>query len=65
MEVVGLWECDKGRIVIRRDQLKTLESYAGTLLHESAHATSGAGDVSREFELELTNIIGQISVKST
>ena len=65
MEVSGLWEYDKGRITIKRTQLKTLESYAGTLLHESAHATSGAGDVSREFELELTNIIGQISVKST
>jgi len=64
-EAVGLWEPDKGRLVIKREQLKNLESYAGTLLHEAAHALSGAGDVSREFESELTNIIGQISARST
>jgi len=38
-----------------------LKDYAGTLLHETAHALSGASDVSREFELELTRIIGIIS----
>ncbi|GFN40555.1 MAG: DNA mismatch repair protein MutS [Marine Group I thaumarchaeote] len=65
MEASGLWEPDKGRLVIKRDQLKNIESYAGTLLHETGHALSGAGDVSREFELELTNIIGQISARST
>lgn len=64
MEASGLWEPDKRRLVIKRNQLKNLESYAGTLLHETAHALSGAGDVSREFELELTNIIGQISSRS-
>ena len=64
MEASGLWESNTGRLVVKRDQLKNIESYAGTLLHETAHALSGAGDVSREFELELTNIIGQISAKS-
>ncbi|MCH7648674.1 MAG: hypothetical protein IIA83_08720 [Thaumarchaeota archaeon] len=64
MEASGLWEPNKERIVIKRDQLKNLESYAGTLLHETGHALSGAGDVSREFESELTNIIGKISSKS-
>jgi len=64
MEASGLWESDKGRIVIKRDQLKNIKSYAGTLLHETGHALSGAGDISREFELELTNIIGQISARS-
>lgn len=64
IEASGLWEPNKERIVIKRDQLKNLESYAGTLLHETGHALSGAGDVSREFEDELTNIIGQISAKS-
>ncbi len=63
-EALGLWESDKNRIVIKRDQLKNLELYAGTLLHETGHALSGARDVSREFELELTNIIGKISSKS-
>jgi len=61
-DAVGLWAGSK--IVVKRDQLKKIESYAGTLLHETAHALSGAGDVSREFELELTYIIGKISDKS-
>jgi len=64
MEAAGLWEPSKERIVIKRDQLKKMERYAGTLLHETGHALSGAGDVSREFESELTNIIGKISSKS-
>ncbi len=65
MEAVGLWESDKKRIVIKRDQLEKIMLYAGTLLHETGHALSGAGDVSREFESELTNIIGKISAKLT
>lgn len=64
MEAAGLWEPSEERIVIKRDQLKKMERYAGTLLHETGHALSGAGDVSREFESELTNIIGKISSKS-
>ncbi len=64
MEPVGLWESNKNRIIIKRNQLQKMESYAGTLLHETGHALSGAGDVSREFELELTKIIGKISAKS-
>lgn len=61
MEAVGLWEPDKNRIVIKRSQLQSLEAYAGTLLHETAHVKSGAGDVSREFESELTNFLGKTS----
>ncbi|KAF6247111.1 ATP-binding protein [Nitrosopumilus sp. b3] len=64
MEASGLWEPDKKRIVIKREQLKKMKDYAGTLLHETSHAISGAGDVSREFESELTNIIGKISAES-
>lgn len=64
IEALGLWEPDRKRIVIKREQLKKMKDYAGTLLHETSHAISGAGDVSREFELELTNIIGKISAKS-
>ena len=64
-EAVGLWEPNKERIIIKRDQLKKMILYAGTLLHETGHALSGAGDVSREFESELTNIIGKVSSKST
>lgn len=64
-EALGLWESEKKIIVIKRNQLEKIESYAGTLLHEASHALSGAGDISREFELELTDIIGKISAKLT
>ena len=58
-ESSGLW--DGTNIIIKRDQLKNLKEYAGTLLHETAHALSGASDVSREFEMELTRLLGVIS----
>lgn len=57
-EATGLWEELTGRIIIKRDQLRSLKDYAGTLLHEVAHAQSGASDVSSEFEQQLTSLIG-------
>ena len=63
-EANGLWEEHNQRIIIKRTQLKDLKSYAGTLLHEIAHATSGASDVSREFENELTSLLGKTSSKN-
>ena len=62
-ETVGLWEPMHGRIIIKRTQLKSLELYANTLLHETAHAISGAPDISREFELELSRLLGLIVSK--
>ena len=41
----GLWEESTGTIIIKRDQLYNIENYAGILLHEVAHAKSGASDV--------------------
>jgi hypothetical protein len=64
MEAVGLWESAKKQIVIKRDQLKDLKLYAGTLLHETSHALSGAGDISREFEEQLTRLLGLVSSKA-
>ena len=63
-EASGLWDEFNQRIIIKRDQLKNLKSYAGTLLHEIAHARSGASDVSREFENELTKLLGVVSTKN-
>lgn len=54
----GLWESLEGRILIKRSQLSSISAFAGTLLHECAHARSGSDDVSRNFELELTNMLG-------
>jgi hypothetical protein len=48
-------------VVIKRDQLRSLESYAGTLLHEIAHAETGTPDVSAAFEDALTGELGTVA----
>lgn len=63
VEVVGVWEPDLGRIVIKRSQLSSLADYAGTLLHELAHAATDAPDVSEHFEQGLTEFLGLTAVK--
>jgi len=63
-EALGLWEETTGRIIIKQDQLRSLKEYAGTLLHEIAHVKSGAKDLEREFEQQLTSLIGMIIAKS-
>lgn len=63
-EAVGLWEEHNQRIIIKREQLKKMGLYAATLLHETAHAISGASDITKEFEDELTSFLGIISEKN-
>jgi hypothetical protein len=60
-QVIGLWDADAGHIVIRRDQLETVASFAGTLLHELQHAVSGAGDCTFAFEEHLTLALGVVA----
>jgi hypothetical protein len=60
-EAAGVWEPTHRRIVIKRNQLENLQTYAGTLLHETAHACSGASDVSEEFEAALTDLLGRLA----
>lgn len=62
-ETLGVWESDKGLIVIKRSQLKHLKDYAGTLLHEAAHSTSGANDATLAFEHALTELLGIIAAR--
>lgn len=57
----GLWDQTSGSIIILRKQLGTLPDFAGTLLHEIAHAKTGHVDVSREFESALTEMLGQVA----
>jgi hypothetical protein len=57
----GVWDRSIGTIVIKRSALGTLREYAGTLLHEAAHAQSGEPDVSRMFENVLTRYIGELA----
>lgn len=59
-ETVGIWDKSEGLIVIKRNQLKSIEKFAGTLIHECIHARSGAADVNREFESGLTEVIGAL-----
>ncbi len=59
VEAVGLWESSTGSIIIKRAQLRKLEDFAGTLLHEIGHARSGASDISSEFEKSLTELLGK------
>jgi hypothetical protein len=63
-DAAGLWEPHKRRIIIKRSQLRSLEGFAGTLLHEITHARSGCEDVTREFENELTVTLGRASAKA-
>ena len=62
-ETLGLYDISKHKILIKRNQLKSLTAYAGTLLHECAHAISGANDTSRDFEDELTDMIGLLAAR--
>lgn len=61
----GLWDPTSGDVIIRRDQLESIETFAGTLLHELVHARSGFGDVTRDFESALTSLIGKIAAAGT
>jgi len=63
-EAVGLWEDADGHIIIKRTQLQSLPTFAGTVLHELAHALSHAPDVSIEFEQKLTDEMGVIAARS-
>ena len=48
-------------MIIHRRELRSLEAFAGTLLHELTLARSGFTDVTRDFELALTEAIDRIA----
>lgn len=52
--------CTRDKIIVRRTQLKSLQSYAGTLIHECTHAITRTSDITLEFENALTNNLGLI-----
>ncbi len=64
LNTVGLWLPGERKMIILRSQLQSLSKYASTLLHESAHALSGAPDISREFESQLTKLLGTIATQA-
>ncbi len=60
-DAAGLWEEAASRLIIRRDQLQKVESYAGTLIHEITHAITGTDDETMEFENQLTDNLGKLA----
>jgi hypothetical protein len=60
----GVWDPELDAIVIKRANLKKRRSYAAVLLHELAHAMTGAHDVTREFENVLTGYLGDTSTEA-
>ena len=63
MKPGGLWERTTGRVIVHRPQLRSVELFAAVLLHEVTHARTGYGDVSRDFESALTDLIGRLAAR--
>ena len=57
----GVWQPSSRTIIVKREKLTSIESFASTLLHEIGHAKSNAPDVDRRFEEELTSLLGKIT----
>ena len=55
--------CTLFEILIKRSRLSSLEQYADTLIHEAIHAHYDVRDISRDFELCLSSIIGDLTAK--
>lgn len=61
----GLWRSGEKQIIIKRNILTEGKArFIGVLLHELAHAISGATDATRAFESELTRLLGIFGEKS-
>ncbi|MEO8219018.1 MAG: ATP-binding protein, partial [Acidobacteriota bacterium] len=54
----GVWDPSISAVVVKRSRLASVAAYAGTLLHEVGHATSGKTDATRDFERVLTDYLG-------
>lgn len=57
----GFYDVAKDIIVIKENQLESKEEFLGTLIHELVHAKTGFDDVTRDFETQLTMVIGRLS----
>jgi hypothetical protein len=58
-EAVGVWEERDGRIVVKRNQLRSLPVFAGTVLHELCHAMSGASEFGEALTKALGNVVSR------
>ncbi|AGX87663.1 hypothetical protein [Candidatus Symbiobacter mobilis] len=60
VETLGCWDRKSNLIIMSRKSLKSLNVYSGTLIHELIHAKTGHCDVTRDFEIALTDNIGNL-----
>ena len=60
VETMGCWDPQSRAVVISRQCLSAVDTFAGVLIHELIHARTGFEDVSREFEYALTDAIGKL-----
>ncbi|EMY4798068.1 ATP-binding protein [Bacillus pacificus] len=60
-DALGLWEESSRTIIIKRSQLRSVEAFAGTLIHEFVHAYTDTDDETIAFEHELTMMLGEIA----
>lgn len=59
-QTLGCWDSTTSSIVIWREQLRSVPAMAGVLIHEMVHAKTGYSDVTRSFEIALTEVIGHL-----
>lgn len=56
----GVYDPSENAIIIKRSVLSNQTDFCGVLLHEFAHYQHGYADNTRDFENDLTNILGHI-----
>jgi hypothetical protein len=62
-ETKGVWDRNLRAIIVKRSELRSIQSFAGTLLHEFGHANTGTFDCTRSFENVLTEYLGCVSAR--
>lgn len=59
-ETNGVYEPSEHRIIIKRKVLKNNAKFCGTLAHELCHYQHGYQDNTRDFENDLTDVLGDM-----
>ena len=59
-ETNGVYEPSEHRIIIKRKVLRNESKFCGTLAHELCHYQHGYDDNTRDFENDLTNLLGDM-----
>lgn len=65
IETIGVYDSSENAIIIKRSVLENPSTFCGVLLHEFAHFQHGYSDNTREFENDLTNMLGCLFMSKT